>query len=142
MGRSCRLPADFRLLPGRLRVAEVRQGYDLIYENLKKQRIMKKFLLLCVAAVLAFTLEASADNKQKTQKCVTAVFATDIECEHCKKKIMDNVPVLGKGVESVEVDVPTKRVTVTYNPAKTDADALVKGFAKLRVKAERVEEQK
>ncbi len=103
---------------------------------------MKKFLLLCVAAALAFTLEASADNKQKVQKCATAVFATDIECEHCKKKIMDNVPVLGKGVENVEVDVSTKRVTVTYNPAKTDAATLVKGFAKLRVKAEPVEAKK
>ncbi len=103
---------------------------------------MKKFLLICVAALLAFTLEASADNKQKTQKCVTTVFATDIHCDHCKKKVVDNVPVLGKGVENVEVDVATKRITVTYNPAKTDVATLVKGFAKLRVKAEPVDEQK
>lgn len=100
---------------------------------------MKKFLLCCLTALLAFSLEASADNRQKTQKCVTTVFATDIECDHCKKKIMENIPVLGKGVENVEVDVPTKRVTVTYNPDKTDDATLVKGFAKLRVKAEPVE---
>ena len=52
------------------------------------------------------------------------------------------MPVLGKGVEDVQVDVPTKRITVVYNPSKTDEATLVKGFAKLKVKAEPVREEK
>ena len=30
---------------------------------------------------------------------MTTVFVTDIECDHCVKKIMDNVPSLGKGIK-------------------------------------------
>ena len=94
---------------------------------------MKKFLFCCLVAVLTFGMAASAAPKQK--KLTTTVFVTDIDCEHCKKKIMDNIPVLGKGIEDVTVDVPTKRVTVTYDATKTDTQTIIQGFAKLRVKA-------
>ena len=97
---------------------------------------MKKFFVCCLLAALA-VLTAEAASAPKNTK--TVVFATDIDCDHCKQKILNNVPVLGKGVEEVVVDVPTKRVTVTYNPEKTDEATLVKGFAKLKVKAEAVE---
>ncbi len=96
---------------------------------------MKKFLICCLMAATLFGMEAFADNKNKTTR--TVVFTSDIDCDHCAKKILDNVPVLGKGV-----DVPTKRITVVYNPAKTDEATLVKGFAKLKVKAEPVREEK
>lgn len=99
---------------------------------------MKKFLICCLMAATLSGMEAFADNKTKTTR--TVVFVSDIHCDHCAKKIMDNVPVLGKGVEDVAVDVPTKRITVVYNPAKTDEATLVKGFAKLKVKAQPVKE--
>ena len=95
---------------------------------------------LCLMAATLFGMEAFADNKNKTTR--TVVFTSDIDCDHCAKKILDNVPVLGKGVEDVQVDVPTKRITVVYNPSKTDEATLVKGFAKLKVKAEPVREEK
>ncbi|MEZ3442806.1 heavy-metal-associated domain-containing protein [uncultured Alistipes sp.] len=101
---------------------------------------MKKFLICCLMAATLFGMEAFADNKNKTTR--TVVFTSDIDCDHCAKKILDNVPVLGKGVEDVQVDVPTKRITVVYNPSKTDEATLVKGFAKLKVKAEPVREEK
>lgn len=53
------------------------------------------------------------------QKTVTTVFTTDIDCEHCVKKIMNNVPSLGKGVKDVKVDLPKKEVTVVYDSTKT-----------------------
>ena len=52
------------------------------------------------------------------------------------------VAVLGCGVFAVEaktpqkVDVPSKEVTVTYDSAKTSPEELIKGFGKIRVKAE------
>ena len=48
---------------------------------------------------------------------------------------MDNIP-FEKGVKDVKVDVPSKEVTVVYDASKNDAEGLVKGFAKIRVKAE------
>ena len=40
-----------------------------------------------------------------------------------------------RGVKDVKVDVDTKIVTVTYDPAKTNDDALVKAFTKIKIKA-------
>lgn len=101
---------------------------------------MKKILFGCLLAVMALLTAGAVPADKKNLK--TVVFATDIDCDHCKKKILNNVPALGKGVEEVEVDVPTKRVTVVYNADKTDEATLIKGFAKLKVKAEAVAPEK
>lgn len=97
---------------------------------------MKKILVICAALLMGAGV-CMADNKTKAGKTmVTTVFCTDIDCDHCKAKIMNNIPVLGKGVEDVQVDVATKKVTVTYDSAKNSADLLIKAFAKIKVKAE------
>lgn len=70
------------------------------------------------------------------QETVTTVFTTDIDCEHCVKKIMNNVPSLGKGVKDVQVDRRKKEVTVVYDGTKNNDENIVKGFASLKVKAE------
>ena len=97
---------------------------------------MKK-LIICAIAALAFAGLSSAEAKEPQKKAVkTVVFDTDVDCPHCAKKIMDNAALLGKGVQDVKVDVPTKKVTVTFDEAKTSVDDIVKGMAKLRVKAQ------
>lgn len=101
---------------------------------------MKKILVIC-AALLMGTSAVMADNKPE-KKTVTTVFCTDIDCDHCKAKIMNNISVLGKGIEDVIVDVPTKKVTVIYDPSKNSDESLVKAFAKIKVKAEAEKEQK
>ena len=69
---------------------------------------MKKFIL-CVVAALTFAGLSSVEAKEPQKKNdVTVVFDTDVDCPHCAKKIMDNVPSLGKGIKDVKVDVPTK----------------------------------
>lgn len=95
---------------------------------------MKKILMLCLALVMGAGMCAAQKNADK--KTVTAVFTTDIDCEHCVKKIMNNVPSLGKGVKDVKVDLSKKEVTVIYDGAKNDDENIVKGFATLKVKAE------
>ena len=82
---------------------------------------MKKILMLCLAIVMGVGM---------------CVFTTDIDCEHCVKKIMNNVPSLGKGVKDVKVDLPKKEVTVVYDSTKNSDDNIVKGFASIKVKAE------
>ena len=43
----------------------------------------------------------------------------DISCEHCAAAITTAVSAL-PGVESVEVDVPSKRVTIGHQPGAVD----------------------
>ena len=74
---------------------------------------MKKILMLCLALVMGVGMCAA--QKAADKKTVTTVFTTDIDCEHCVKKIMNNVPSLGKGVKDVKVDLPKKEVTVVYD---------------------------
>ena len=83
--------------------------------------------MLCLALVMGVGICAA--QKAADKKTVTTVFTTDIDCEHCVKKIMNNVPSLGKGVKDVKVDLPKKEVTVVY-------ENIVKGFASIKVKAE------
>lgn len=96
---------------------------------------MKKIAMICLALVMGAgicTAQKSTGKKQVT----TTVFATDIHCDHCAKKVMDNVPSLGKGIKDVEVDVATKRITVTYDPSKNNDANIVKGLGSLKVNAE------
>ena len=98
---------------------------------------MKKMILCCLVAVLGcgvFAVEAK--TPQKKGEIVTTVFTVDIVCESCAARIMNNVPVIGKGIKDIQVDVPSKEVTVTYDSAKTSPEELIKGFGKIRVKAE------
>lgn len=96
---------------------------------------MKKFVLFCLALAMGVGVCAAA-GKPAAKKIVTTVFVTDIDCDHCVKKIMNNVPSLGKGVKDVKVDLPKKEVTVVYDGTKNDDANIVKGFASLKVKAE------
>ena len=96
---------------------------------------MKKFVLFCLALAMGVGVCAAA-GKPAAKKIVTTVFVTDIDCDHCVKKIMNNVPSLGKGIKDVKVDLPKKEVTVVYDGTKNDDANIVKGFASLKGKAE------
>jgi copper ion binding protein len=45
--------------------------------------------------------------------------APGISCEHCRRAIEGAVGAL-PGVETVQVDVPTRRVEVRYDPQQVD----------------------
>lgn len=96
---------------------------------------MKKIMLVCAALLMTAGI-VMAENKPVVQKTVKTVFCTDIDCDHCKAKVLNNIPVLGKGVKDVQVDVPSKKITVVYDPSKNSDENLVKAFAKIKVKAE------
>lgn len=96
---------------------------------------MKKIAMLCLALLLGAGVSLAAKPAAE-KKTVTTVFTTDIDCEHCVNKIMNNVPSLGKGIKDVQVDLPKKEVTVVYDASKNSDENIVKGFASLKVKAE------
>ena len=95
---------------------------------------MKKIIMICLMAVIGFGVSnAMAQKKQVELK--TTVFQTDVDCENCAKKVDNPIPYQ-KGVKEVKVDVSTQTVTVTYDVAKTNDEALLKAFKKVKVNAE------
>jgi copper chaperone len=49
----------------------------------------------------------------------TVLSVPDISCEHCARTVTNALTPLA-GVERVAVDIPAKRVTVDYDPARVD----------------------
>ncbi len=49
--------------------------------------------------------------------------APDISCDHCKAAIEREVATL-PGVQHVAVDVPSRQVSVTYDPSSTTRSAI------------------
>ena len=104
---------------------------------------MKKIILMCLVALFGINMANAQQPKNGDKKSVVVEFVTDIDCAGCAKKVTNTIPY-EKGVKDVQVDVATKTVTVTYDPAKTNNETLVKAFAKIKIKAEAkvAEEQK
>ncbi len=102
---------------------------------------MKKILMICLLAVIGLGVADAMAQKKNAAAIKTTVFATDIDCEHCAKKINNSIP-FEKGVKDVKVDVPTKTVTVTYDATKSSDATLIKAFKKIKVAAEVAPEKK
>ncbi|MBR5594904.1 MAG: cation transporter [Alistipes sp.] len=103
---------------------------------------MKKIILMCLVALFSVGIANAQETKKNNKKTVTVEFVTDIDCAGCAKKVNNTIPY-EKGVKDVQVDVNTKTVTVTYDPAKTNNENLVKAFSKIKIKAEaKVAEEK
>ncbi len=69
---------------------------------------------------------------------VQVVFASNIHCANCSRKVQDNI-AFEKGVKDLKVDVEGKTITVVFNPAKTDTLKLKKAINKLGYTADVVE---
>jgi copper chaperone CopZ len=95
---------------------------------------MKKIILMCLVALLGVGAANAQKPKSGEKKSVTVEFMTSLDCEGCAKKINETLPY-EKGVRDVKIDVPTKVVTVTYDPSKTNNEAIIKAFAKVKIKA-------
>lgn len=65
---------------------------------------------------------------KKTLKTVT--FNVSMHCENCAKKINENVG-FEKGVKEMNISLDKKTVTITFDPAKTDAAKLKAAIEKL-----------
>ena len=96
---------------------------------------MKKIIMLCLLAVMGFGIADAVAQKKGDAALKTTVFLTDVDCETCAKKIDNSLP-FQKGVKEVKVDVPTRKVTVTFDTTKTNEEALIKAFKKIKINAE------
>lgn len=84
---------------------------------------MKKLLSIILLLMCSY---AFAQNKKST----VLVIKTSAECDQCKKRIESNL-MYEKGVKFCKLDVPSKNLTVTYNPEKIQPEQLKKAISKL-----------
>lgn len=85
--------------------------------------IMKKTLLMLAFGLFTANL-ATAQSKDAQVKIKTSAV-----CGMCKKTI-EKYLAYEKGVQSSDLDVKSKTVTVTYNPKKTDVAKIKKAINK------------
>lgn len=97
--------------------------------------------MLCLMAVIGFGVSDAMAQKKSDAALKTTVFMTDVDCETCAKKIDNSIP-FQKGVKEVKVDVPSRKVTVTYDATKSSDEALIKAFKKIKINAEVAKTQK
>ena len=85
---------------------------------------MKKFILSLAVAAMAIGATAA--------DAVTAAFSVNppMTCVNCENKIKTNLRY-EKGVKKIVTSVKDKKVTITYDPAKTSPEQLIKGFKKV-----------
>lgn len=92
---------------------------------------MKKIIALF--ALLAMVVGVSVAAPKAEKKIATVVFTTDLDCHHCAQKVLNTIPY-EKGIKDVQVDVPTKTVTVKFDEAKNSIEGLTKAFESIKVK--------
>ncbi len=97
---------------------------------------MKKIILIFVTFVMTFVASESfaADKKESKKETITVDFITDIDCDHCVKKIMNYMPYQ-KGIKGVKVDLPKKVVSVSYDSSKSSNTNITSLFKNIDVKA-------
>lgn len=96
---------------------------------------MKKLLFLVFTMVMTLGLgNASADNKKDLKGVTTTIFTTNLHCEGCVKKVMNNIP-FKKGVKDVKVDIKSKDITVSYDSKKSSDAKIIEYFDKIDITA-------
>ena len=100
---------------------------------------MKKIMLILAMLAMVAGIATAAPKAEK--KIATVVFTTDLDCHHCAQKVMNTIPY-EKGIKDVQVDVPTKTVTVKFDEAKNSVESLTKAFESIKVKVVKAEEKK
>jgi copper chaperone CopZ len=96
---------------------------------------MKTKNVIITGMTIMFMLLSTSFSQEK--KDVTLKIKTSAVCDMCKDRIEKGM-AYEKGVKKTDLDVKTKIVTVTYNPAKTTPDDLRKAISKLGYDADNV----
>ncbi len=102
---------------------------------------MKKIMMILAALAVVAGVATAAPKQKAEKKIATVVFTTDLDCHHCAQKVLNTIPY-EKGIKDVQVDVPTKTVTVKFDEAKNSVESLTKAFESIKVKVVKAEEKK
>lgn len=106
--------------------------------NLKKLLVALLFVQIAITGISTIYAQEkkSQPTKLETMKCWASM-----DCSSCQEKIEKNIP-FEKGVTGLQVDLPTKMVTVTYKPGKTTPEKIEKALQKLGFETEIIKEKK
>ena len=102
---------------------------------------MKKIMMILAMLAVVAGVATAAPKQKAEKKIATVVFTTDLDCHHCAQKVLNTIPY-EKGIKDVQVDVPTKTVTVKFDEAKNSTESLTKAFESIKVKVVKVEAKK
>ena len=102
---------------------------------------MKKIMMILAMLAMVAGVATAAPKQKAEKKIATVVFTTDLDCHHCAQKVLNTIPY-EKGIKDVQVDVPTKTVTVKFDEAKNSVESLTKAFESIKVKVVKAEEKK
>ena len=94
---------------------------------------MKKIIALFALLAMVAGVAVAAPKAKTEKKIATVVFTTDLDCEHCAKKVLNTIPY-EKGIKDVQTDVPTKTVTIKFDESKNSIESLTKAFESIKVK--------
>ena len=98
---------------------------------------MKKIMMILAALAVVAGVATAAPKQKAEKKIATVVFTTDLDCHHCAQKVLNTIPY-EKGIKDVQVDVPTKTVTVKFDEAKNSTESLTKAFESIKVKVVKI----
>ena len=98
---------------------------------------MKKIMMILAMLAMVAGIATAAPKQKAEKKIATVVFTTDLDCHHCAQKVLNTIPY-EKGIKDVQVDVPTKTVTVKFDEAKNSTESLTKAFESIKVKVVKI----
>lgn len=107
---------------------------SVIKENFRKY---KKWIIAGYIVKLVITAAIIGFAQQPEKKTDEVRIKTSLMCNMCKTRITDNL-IYEKGIKEVTVDVPTKVVTIKYNPKQTTPDKIRQEIANLGYDADEV----
>jgi periplasmic mercuric ion binding protein len=90
---------------------------------------MKTLFIVCIL-LTGFIASGQEDNGKNQKKDGEVKIQTSAQCGMCKERIEKNLS-FERGVKSVDLDLETKVLTLTYNEQRTDADKLRKAVTKI-----------
>jgi copper chaperone CopZ len=79
--------------------------------------------------VLSLAIVGGVHAQNKNNE-IEVTFSVSVDCDHCKKKIMNSIPH-EKGVKDLKVDLAKKEVWIKFDSKKTDKAKLQKAIEKL-----------
>jgi len=99
---------------------------------------MKKLICILSLVLMMFAMPAGVAAKSPKETAV-AVFSVEpkMSCANCENKIKTNLRY-EKGVTDISTSLQGQTVTVTYDPARTDAAKLALAFKKIGYNATQV----
>lgn len=91
---------------------------------------MKNTIKITTGLILALLVGNVFKAQGQKQADQVVEFSVSLHCENCVKKVESNIPY-EKGVKELSVNLEQKKVTITFQPAKTSADKLRVALEKL-----------